>query len=153
MPIKNICGLLMTASEYIQGARIQRKTRYLIKVNITNLVIFLTAMIIYILNQGIFKKMSASIFSGFSNDYLNDCLAPFVLLSFSSIFISFWGAKLQNALHIALIIIPSIIIWEFVTPLYKKTSVTDMRDVICYVTSASIYWLIIKIWERKRNYE
>ena len=32
--------------------------------------------------------------------------------------------------------------WEFVTPLFSKSSVSDLQDILCYIVGATIYLLI-----------
>ena len=37
------------------------------------------------------------------------------------------------------------LVWEFIIPLFKPSSVTDPNDLICYLIGTMVYYLIRKI--------
>ena len=42
-------------------------------------------------------------------------------------------------------------IWEYVTPLFRKNTVSDIGDIVAYMIGGIVYWLINKILI-KRNF-
>ena len=41
------------------------------------------------------------------------------------------------------------LIWEFIAPLMKQNSITDYIDILCYVISTIIYWVILNYTVKK----
>lgn len=89
------------------------------------------------MNQMLLKKTENTFFKG----YLNDLLAPILLLAFSNFLLSFYNKELKGKYIYIMIVICSMY-WEFITPLYKKDSVCDILDIVMYMCGASIYNLL-----------
>lgn len=83
------------------------------------------------------KKTENIFFKG----YLNDLLAPILLLAFSNFLLSFYDKEIKGK-YIYIIIAICGIYWEFITPLYKKGSVCDILDIVMYMCGASMYSLL-----------
>lgn len=47
------------------------------------------------------------------------------------------------------------LIWEFGAPILKKTSVSDIWDLVCYMVGGVLYWVILTLWnlsnEKRHN--
>jgi hypothetical protein len=145
----------MVCRKKVAVAATQKKWRLMLKrlitTNAKNLTTLAATLAVYAINQYILKRVAAGILADFCNGYLNDCLAPLVLLPFSAILLSFENIKLHKVQHIALIIIPGVIVWELIAPIYNRSSVSDVFDVVCYAVGSSIYWLIINNTEGRRK--
>lgn len=114
---------------------------------VLNVKIFVFAFIIYLINQIILKKTIYTFFKY----YFNDLLAPILLLSFSNFLLQFYNKELKGK-NIYIFIGFCSIFWEFITPLYKKSSVCDILDIVMYLIGASLY-IILKfiIIRREKN--
>lgn len=102
----------------------------------------------YLINQFILKKTK----NIFCNSYFNDLLAPIILLAFSNILLLPYSKTLKGK-NIFIFIGICSIGWEFVTPIYKRDSVSDVIDIIMYIIGAIIYMALKFLIERgwKRN--
>jgi hypothetical protein len=112
-----------------------------IKINPESSIAFCVAMTIYLLNQLVIKRLLYDF--EFFYGYLNDFLAPFVLLSYSSLLLGIVNKKLKKLWQIYMIMIPAAIVWEIVMPMLVRTSVGDIFDVVCYFFGAYLYWLFV----------
>lgn len=107
-----------------------------------NTIIFIIAFTLYCLNEIIFKPKNIIFFK----NYMNDFLAFPLLLSFSNI-TSLILIKRLIFDDFTIIISFSFIVglfWEYVTPLYYKNSVSDLKDILFYVIGSMVYHLICK---------
>lgn len=106
-------------------------------INRVNVAIGLFSFIAYLLNQIILKKTNWTFFT----NYFNDLLAPIILLAFTNFLLNFYNKELKGK-YIYLFIGLCGVFWEFVTPLYKTTSVCDILDIVMYILGASIYIIV-----------
>ena len=77
--------------------------------------------------------------------HLNDLIAPIFILALSSVLLKWIDYELKELWIIMLIGVFAGIVWEFVTPLFKTSSVADLYDFLCYVIGTMIYYGIKKI--------
>jgi hypothetical protein len=54
------------------------------------------------------------------------------------------GRRLSKLWHITFMCLTAGLVWEFITPLYKKSSVADWWDVIAYMCGGVFYWILTK---------
>lgn len=87
----------------------------------------------------------------FFNYYFNDLLAPILLIAYSNILLSFHNKEIKG---IKVLIFTSMcaIGWEFITPIFIKTSISDLWDIVMYMVGASIYIILKKFLRRKKSY-
>ncbi|OBZ10727.1 hypothetical protein A8L34_19350 [Bacillus sp. FJAT-27264] len=84
----------------------------------------------------------------FLHNYFNDVLAGVLLISSYNI-----AAHLCNIPKYILVQPERIffftlfvgLFWEYVTPLYRNDSASDLGDVLAYICGGLLYWLIIMI--------
>lgn len=115
---------------------------------ILNISILSLSVLLYLINIYVIKGTYASTL--FFKNYFNDVLAGIVLLSYTKILLSFYSGKyyLKEKLHwYLLFILPAGLFWEFVTPLYKKSSVADITDILFYLVGGVIYFYLERIFK------
>lgn len=96
-------------------------------------------VLIYYINKRFLIKNCEGVIGYFFKCYLNDLIAPIWILALSSIILKQFGYELKKLWIIILIGLFSGLIWEFIVPLIKTTSVTDPYDLCCYIIGAIIY--------------
>ena len=99
----------------------------------------------YLLNNFILKKISTGIFYYFFVCYFNDLICPLGFFAYVNIMLSFINKKLEKFYQILISCFVCGLIWEFVAPLLKKSSVTDFYDLLCYCIGGILYWVTIVI--------
>ena len=110
---------------------------------------------IYILNKKVLINTYKGEESVFLKDYLNDLMAPVFVLLISSIVLRLAGYELNKFWMVMLIGLFAAIVWEFLIPLINQNSVTDPKDLICYMIGALVYYGIknIKIVKKRSTME
>ena len=110
----------------------------------TNHIIIIFSIILYILN-----KISLSKYSLFMSGYFNDILAGILLIAFTNLMFGFINKSIYKFVHIEIYLFAVGIFWEYITPLYKTSSISDPIDILAYMVGGFIYWIINKIVMRK----
>ncbi len=115
-----------------------------------NIVVFLFSTLLFLLNYFYLKRTNI-----FFKCYFNDVLAMPLLLSYSSIlFYAINKEKITMNFAVILTIVVSFF-WEYVTPIYKKDSISDINDIIAYFFGTFIYIILLKsrfIYNKFKNY-
>ena len=129
----------------------------MMKVNKNRTEFFGCALIvaIYILNKKVLINTYKGEESVFLKDYLNDLMAPVFVLLISIIVLRLAGYELNKFWMVMLIGLFAAIVWEFLIPLINQNSVTDPKDLICYMIGALVYYGIknIKIVKKRSTME
>jgi len=111
-----------------------------IALNIGSVFLSLTA---YVINQYYLKiNYQNIIFSSFWNDF---CAGVFIL-SYSNILLSFYKYRNIKLDTLTKIIGFSLIVasyWEYITPLYNKSSISDPLDILMYTLGALFYYFTV----------
>lgn len=116
-----------------------------------NFLIFLTCVLLFILNGSIFLNRNYSELNYFFSSYLNDLMAPLLLFSYSNLFLLLINKKLYSLKYLIIIILLCSFVWEYLVILFKPTSVTDPIDVLFYILGTLIYWAVHKHMIQKRD--
>lgn len=87
----------------------------------------------------------------FCQCYFNDLLAPVFLLSL--IVIMFGMLELEIKQYYLFILIGMIagLCWEYIIPMIKQSSISDVNDLICYFIGINIFYILKRIDAWKRN--
>ena len=117
------------------------------KNNIEFLLIAIT-IFFYVLNNLFFKRITDGFFYYFFVGYFNDLICPLFFISYVNIMLSFINKRISKFFYIFLLCLICGLVWEFVAPFFKKDSVTDIYDLICYCLGGFLYWLIHKIVDK-----
>lgn len=101
-------------------------------------------MLMYIANRmGLFTTSYSRIVNYFLHCYFNDviggmvvmfCVDLIISLAYTEFYLKYW--------HVLLIILGCGVFWEYVTPLYRKDSVSDIFDIVAYVVGGILFWKI-----------
>lgn len=116
-----------------------------IKRNRMDLVCCCFSIFIFFLNKAILIRSSSGISGYFFKCYLNDLMAPICVLAMSSVILRCAGYEMEKFRIILLIGVFASLVWEFVIPLIKTSSVTDPNDLICYFVGTMAYYGIKRL--------
>ena len=115
-----------------------------IKYRPLNAILIVSVLFLYFLNNSVLKNITTGIVYEYCVCYLNDLICPLFFLAYSNLLLITVRKELTSLRSILLVSIPAGLIWEFVAPLMKSSSVTDPIDLICYLLGSLIYWWILK---------
>ena len=112
--------------------------------NTFDIILVLITAFLYLLNNFIFKKYSSGIFYYFFVCYFNDLICPIGFLAYVNIMLSFVNKNIEKLYQLLSFCFLCGLVWEFITPLMKDSSVTDFFDLLCYCVGGVLYWIIKK---------
>lgn len=83
--------------------------------------------------------------------YYNDILGGCLILAVTNVLLALAGfrplAKLLPCMGLCL---ACGLFWEYITPLYLPSSVSDIRDVAAYLCGGAIWWLICLSMKKRK---
>lgn len=106
---------------------------------------------LYLLNNFIFKKISTGLTHYFLICYFNDLICPLAFLAYVNIMLAFVQKQLAKIYQILIFCFGCGLVWEFIAPLFKKNSVTDFYDLLCYCAGGMLYYAIKQLFLKKRK--
>ena len=88
----------------------------------------------------------------FFRNHFNDFLAGIILIAYTNLILGFYKNKTIRVLKFRDVMGYMLIVglfWEFVTPIYWKSSVSDWWDLVSYLCGALVYYVVIKLKMKK----
>ena len=124
-----------------------------------NLNIFVVCLAIYFVNRLTNDTYFIPYLSYILRYHFNDYLAGIVFLAYLNIILAISKYKYIKVLKLSQVIFTGILIgtfWEYITPIHKNDSTSDIIDVISYVLGAIsykfIYSFIMLRYKKRRKY-
>lgn len=110
-----------------------------------NLILVCSCIAFYLINNRFLKELTGSLF--FKNHF-NDLLGGVLIVAFSNGII-LWSNRQDLYMNKLIMILTFTFIvgmyWEYVAPLYNKSSVSDPLDVVAYISGGVLYWGIMRM--------
>lgn len=119
-----------------------------------NLQIIILTLAIYIINIKLTGKINIQWVHFLCSSYLNDFVGGiFYIAILNTIFYYFMNKKaITSLIYIEIVLLICGIVWEYITPFFRKSTVTDIVDILVYMFSGVIYWLCISKAIRKKEH-
>lgn len=80
----------------------------------------------------------------FMISYFNDIIGGMTFVAYTNLVLSFRNIKMHKMWQIELLLFSCGIFWEFITPLYRVDTVSDILDIFAYMLGGLLYWIITK---------
>ncbi len=109
-----------------------------------NLLIIGITIVLYITNQIIKTKIPIKPIRWFMSCYFNDTIGGITFLAYCNIVFSFYNRKIVKLWQMELLMFLSGLFWEYVTPIFRQNTVSDVWDIFAYMVGGFLYWLIIR---------
>ena len=103
---------------------------------------FIFTAFLYLSNNFVLKEISAGVVNYFFVCYFNDLICPFGFVSYTNMMLFFINKKIEKFHHVLIFCFLCGLVWEFIAPLLKESSVTDPCDLFCYCAGGAVYWII-----------
>ena len=114
-----------------------------------NVFLILVTIILYIINQSIKNKISIHGIKWFMTCYFNDIIGGITFMAYCGLVFEHYHRRMTKLWQIVLLMASCGFFWEYITPLYRSNTVSDIFDIIAYMGGGFLYWLII----RKSEYD
>lgn len=105
-------------------------------------------IVLYFMNQMVFKKCLTGAVGYFCNCFFNDLICQLFFLSYVQIFLIWAEREIKSYIGFLTVGMSAGLIWEFFAPLINTKAVTDIYDLICYLVGVHIYYVITIIEKR-----
>lgn len=105
------------------------------------IVIGITA-IFYTINQSIKAKIPIEPIRWFMSCYFNDTIGGLTFIAYCNIVFSFKNREMVKLWQIELLLFGAGFFWEYVTPMFRANTVSDIWDIFAYMIGGVSYWLI-----------
>ena len=122
-----------------------------IKQNLFDSGLILLVAVIYLTNNLVLKQVLTGALGEFAKGYLNDLFAPIFLLAYSNVLLSRINHRIHKLWQMLILIGVAGIVWEYLAPLVKPSSISDPYDLVCYFVGAVLYWILLKIKHLKKD--
>ena len=119
--------------------------------NFHNISIITVIAVLYFLNQRYKTAIDNEYLRFFMTGYFNDIIGCIALASYINLVFSIFSYKDYKIWYIMGIIFVAGLFWEFITPLFRKDTVTDMFDLLAYLIGGSIYCSILKFYKKSSS--
>jgi hypothetical protein len=115
-----------------------------------NLVLMVIALFLYFLNNTFLKVYTEGVVKKFLICHFNDFICPLFFIAYSNLLLISVNREMKKLKWIMIFGFCSGLIWEFVAPLIKPSSITDMLDLLFYILGTFLYWCIVKLFPDRR---
>lgn len=109
-----------------------------------NLIIIFITITLYIVNQNIKTRIPVEVIRWFMSCYFNDTIGGITFIAYCNIVFSFYERKMIKLWQIELLMFFCGFFWEYLTPLFRKDTVSDIFDIVAYMVGGLIYWIIAR---------
>ena len=109
-----------------------------------NIFIIVITIVLYISNQFIKNKLQTDILQWFMTCYFNDIIGSITFVAYCNVMLGFCRRKIIMLWHIELLMLFCGVFWEYITPIFRKNTTSDVFDILAYMLGGFIYWLIAK---------
>lgn len=117
-----------------------------------NLILLVTVIIAYWFNNLYLKSHTEGTIRLFFVCYFNDLICPLFFFSYANLLLITVNKEITRLWVICIISLCTSCVWEFVAPFIKPSSVTDLFDIVCYVTGGVVYWAILRYINNKNEH-
>lgn len=124
------------SSYYLCFNRIMSKKKNIFIIGIT--------VVIYMVNQTIKTRIPVEAVRWFMSCYFNDTIGGITFMAYCNIVFSFYNRKMTKLWQIGLLMFFCGVFWEYLTPIFRMNTVSDVWDIVAYMLGGFLYWIIIK---------
>ena len=101
-------------------------------------------VILYVINQYIKTRIPVEFIRWFLSCYFNDFIGGITFAAYCNMIFGFYNKRLDKLWQIQILIFISGLFWEYITPMYRENTVSDLWDIVAYMCGGFLYWLNIK---------
>ena len=100
----------------------------------------------YLINQVTKYNYSVVIVRRIMVGYFNDFIGSITFLAYCSIILNFYNDNIKmNIWQAELLTMLCGIFWEYITPMFRKNTVSDVYDIFAYMFGGIVYCILRKV--------
>lgn len=80
--------------------------------------------------------------------YFNDTIGGMTFVAYCNIVFSFYNRKMVKLWQIEALLFFAGLFWEYVTPIFRENTVSDIWDVVAYMMGGFLYWILTRKEEK-----
>lgn len=127
----------ISCTSYFRTYRIMQK-KY-------NLTIIAITLILYSFNQITKSFIYIKAIKWFMVCYFNDIVGGITFISYCNVICGvFVNRQIIKLLQIEMLMFFCGLFWEYITPIFRKNTTSDIWDILAYMIGGFIYWIIVK---------
>ena len=113
----------------------------------SNLALSVSIIVLYFLNRLVSPILPQSLFKQFLTCYFNDMLCGALIVAYSNFILSFFRGNFYfcKLWQISFLVLACGLFWEFVTPVFRQSSIGDPLDIAAYLAGGGMYWLFSRL--------
>ena len=109
-----------------------------------NFIIIGITIIMYIINQFLKDKIPVEEIKWFLSCYFNDTIGSITFVAYCNLIFGFYDKKMIKLWHIELVTFFAGLCWVYIVPIFRKNTVSDVWDIVAYMSGGFLYWIIVK---------
>lgn len=109
-----------------------------------NIIIIGITVVLYAVNQIIKTKIPIEAIRWFMCCYFNDTIGGITFIAYCNVVFCFYNRKMTKLWQIELLLFFAGLFWEYVTPMFRTNTTSDIWDVFAYMIGGFLYWLIVR---------
>lgn len=110
-----------------------------------NIVVIFITLLLYIVNQLVKTKIDHDLIRYVCVCYYNDIIGSVTFIAYCNVVLSFRKRAFDTLFKIEIVLFIAGLFWEYITPLFRSNTTTDIWDIVAYLIGGFIYWLIYKV--------
>ena len=110
--------------------------------------LILVTLVLYGINQIFKQQIPWTGLRLFMCGYFNDIIGSITFLAYVNLVLSTRNLSMEKLWQIELMMLGCGFFWEVITPLFRKSTVSDFWDGVAYLFGGFLYWLILNLYKR-----
>lgn len=116
-----------------------------------NIGLICMTLLLYVLNQIYKTSFENEAIRWFMCCYFNDIIGGVTFLAYTNLMLKFQRLELKKLHHIEAYMLMCGLFWEYITPLFRADTVSDIWDVAAYIGGGMLYWGIMRVYNVTEN--
>ena len=106
----------------------------------------------YLINRKVRTMTGAGILGYFLRCYFNDLIGSITFMALTNIILLILGFReIVKPVYIEALLLGAGLFWEYVTPLFRRDTVSDPYDILAYLLGGIMYSLVIYLIQGNKN--
>ena len=111
--------------------------------------IMIIVFILYEINNNIIIEYLSGSLKNFFISYFDDMICTTFFIAYINFFLTIKNKKIVKLKYIVIICIILGFFWEYITPIYKPDTTTDILDLVFYIIGGIFYWKMLQVHNKK----
>ena len=116
-----------------------------------NLILIISTIVLYVINQHIKYRIRVDAIRWYMSCYFNDTIGGVTFMAYCNLIFNHYQKKMIKLWKIGFWMGGCGIFWEYITPVFRKNTISDPWDILAYICGGFLYWLFMRKEYQKEN--